>query len=262
MTGRLGIDDVRPLSGDGTHPSKAVAGEHVPVTATVARGPRRRRRHRRVARPGRRDRRRPRMARPARSPTSSAPRSSPTATGLWTFRVDAWGDPWTTMLHPIEVKLAAGQTAERARQRPRARAPGCSTRWPPARSARRTGATLDGAAAALRATELPLGSRTGPALSDEVRAIMHDFPVREVVTEGPIHKVWVDRSARCTAPGTSSSRARRAASDEEAADRSTARSRPPPGAAAGRRRHGLRRRLPAADPPHRPRSTARAPTTP
>ena len=35
MTGRLGIDDVRPLSGDGTHPSKAVAGEHVPVTATV-----------------------------------------------------------------------------------------------------------------------------------------------------------------------------------------------------------------------------------
>src|SRR6185295_2424493 len=35
MTGRLGIDDVRPAVGDGRHPSKAVVGEVIPITATV-----------------------------------------------------------------------------------------------------------------------------------------------------------------------------------------------------------------------------------
>ena len=35
MTGRLGIDDVTPNVGDGHHPSKAVVGEVVPIGATV-----------------------------------------------------------------------------------------------------------------------------------------------------------------------------------------------------------------------------------
>ena len=35
MTGRLGIDDVTPTVGDGHHPSKAVVGEVIPVTASV-----------------------------------------------------------------------------------------------------------------------------------------------------------------------------------------------------------------------------------
>ena len=35
MTGRLGIDDVAPTAGDGHHPSKAVVGEVLPISATV-----------------------------------------------------------------------------------------------------------------------------------------------------------------------------------------------------------------------------------
>ena len=35
MTGRLGIDDVTPTVSGGRHPSKAVVGEFIPITATV-----------------------------------------------------------------------------------------------------------------------------------------------------------------------------------------------------------------------------------
>ena len=31
--------------------------------------------------------------------------------GLWTFRVDAWADPWSTWLHNVHAKLDAGQDA-------------------------------------------------------------------------------------------------------------------------------------------------------
>ena len=35
MTGRLGIDDVRPVVSGGAYPSKAVVGELIPVFAFV-----------------------------------------------------------------------------------------------------------------------------------------------------------------------------------------------------------------------------------
>lgn len=193
MTGRLGIDDVRPLSGDGTHPSKAVAGEHVPVTATVWREG-----HDAVAAtvvwrgPSERRDRQTRMHETGKDTDLFSATIVPDATGLWTFRVDAWGDPWTTILHSIEVKLAAGQTAaELANDLELAARLLDEVAARKERKVHRP--TLAGAATALRATELPLGARTGPALSDDVRAIMHDFPVRQVVTKGPVRKIWVDR---------------------------------------------------------------------
>lgn len=194
MTGRIGIDDVRPLSGDGTYPSKAVVGEHVPVTATVWREG-----HDAVGcdviwrGPGEQSDRRVRMREQGQGLDSFGALIVPDAVGPWTFRVDAWGDPWATVLHAIEVKLAAGQTADElsndlelaarlldevaARKERKADEP-----------------ALAGAATALRAADLPLGARTGPALSPEVRQLMHDFPVRETVTEGPTRQVWVDRT--------------------------------------------------------------------
>lgn len=193
MTGRLGIDDVRPLSGDGTHPSKAVAGEHVPVTATVWREG-----HDAVAAtvvwrgPGERRDRQTRMHETGKDTDLFTATIVPDATGLWSLRVDAWGDPWTTILHSIEVKLGAGQTATELANDLELAARLLDE--VAARKERKTHRpTLVGAATALRATELPLGARTGPALSDEVRAIMHDFPVRQVVTKGPVRKIWVDR---------------------------------------------------------------------
>ncbi|WP_313404763.1 maltotransferase domain-containing protein [Aeromicrobium sp.] len=194
MTGRIGIDDVRPLSGDGTHPSKAVVGEHVPVTATVWREG-----HDAVGcdviwrGPGERRDRRVRMHEVDEGTDAFGAVIVPDAVGSWTFRVDAWGDPWATVVHAIEVKLAAGQTAAElandlelaARLLDEVAARQERKKDKPA---------LEGAATALRAADLPLGARTGPALAPEVRRLMHDFPVREALTRGPTRTMWVDRT--------------------------------------------------------------------
>ncbi len=183
MTGRLGIDDVRPVSGDGTYPSKAVVGEHVPVSATVWREG-----HDAVSAtvvwrgPGEQTDRTTRMSEQGTGLDLFAATIVPDAPGEWTFRVDAWSDPWATTVHAIEAKLAAGQTPEEL----------ANDLELAARLLDQVG-TLDGAADALRDTDLPLGARVGPALSPEVRRAMHDHPVRELVTQGVTKRLWVDR---------------------------------------------------------------------
>ena len=193
MTARIGIDDVRPLSGDGTYPSKAVVGEHVPVSAVVWREG-----HDAVAAevvwrgPGGRDRT-TRLSELSQGTDTFGGVIVPDSVGLWTFRVDAWSDPWTTVVHAIEVKLAAGQTADELANDLELAARLLDTvAAQPERAKDRP--MLEGAATALRATSLPLGARTGPALGPEVRQIMHDHPVRELITRGPERSVWVDRT--------------------------------------------------------------------
>jgi starch synthase (maltosyl-transferring) len=194
MTARLGIDDVKPLSGDGTYPSKAVVGEHVPVTATVWREG-----HDAVAAdvvwrgPGERRDRTSRLRELGKDPDVFGAVIVPDAIGLWTFRIDAWSDPWATVVHAIEVKLAAGQTADDLANDLELAAR--VLHEVAARKERKNDRpTLEGAATALRAANLPLGARTGPALDAEVRQLMHDFPVRELITRGPTRTIWVDRT--------------------------------------------------------------------
>ncbi|RLV57353.1 DUF3416 domain-containing protein [Aeromicrobium phragmitis] len=193
MTDRIGIDDVRPISGDGTYPSKAVVGEHVPVTATVWREG-----HDAVGAtvvwrgPGERRERTTRLEALDAGTDQFGALIVPDVVGLWTFRVDAWSDPWATIAHALDAKLAAGQTpdelandlelAARLLEQVAARKE---------RKAERP--MLEGAAAALRDTTLPLGARVGPALSDQLRRLMHDHPVRELVTKGTTRRIWVDR---------------------------------------------------------------------
>ena len=192
MTGRLGIDDVRPSVGGGRHPSKAVVGEVVPVEATVWREG-----HdavsanvvwRKVGGPARHVRMAPvglGTDRFGATVTADQP-------GLWTFRVDAWSDPWATWRHAVTVKLAAGQSADdlandlevgaRLLQRVGRR---------PAERASRD--LLLGAANALRDTAMPLRQRVAPALFPAVEAIMTERPVRELITRGRTQQVYVDR---------------------------------------------------------------------
>src|SRR6478752_1260211 len=91
--------------------------------------------------------------------------------GLWTFRVDAWSDPWATWRNAVTKKLDAGQgpdelandleTGARLLQRVGRR---------PAERPNRD--LLFGAANALRDTALPLHARVAPALFPAVHAIM------------------------------------------------------------------------------------------
>ena len=196
MTGRLGIDDVTPNVGDGHHPSKAVVGEVVPIGATVWREG-----HDAIAAnvvwkkvgsdgPGVHVR----MA-PTRDDvdhfTATVVADEP---GLWTFRVDAWSDPWATWRHAVTVKLKAGQGPDelandlevgaRLLQRVGRR---------PAERANRD--LLFAAANALRDTSLPVQERVEPALFPAVQAIMVERPVRELITRGQPRQVYVDRSS-------------------------------------------------------------------
>jgi starch synthase (maltosyl-transferring) len=192
VSGRIAIDDVTPVVSCGRYPSKAVVGEHVPVCAAVWREG-----HDAVGAtvvwrgPGN-------QASQIRMQPGPPGLDQFTATvvadevGWWNFRVDGWADPWGTWRHAIEVKIAAGQTVpelendlivgarllERAARRP-------------GQQAHR--AALSTAAAALRDVGLPLGERVVPALAEPVDEVLTADPLRDSITKGGSHKVWVDR---------------------------------------------------------------------
>jgi starch synthase (maltosyl-transferring) len=188
MTGRLGIDDVTPAVAGGRDPAKAVTGEHVPVTATVWREG-----HDAVAAtvvwngPDGKERS-TRMVEIGSGLDRFAATIVPDATGTWTFRVDAWGDPWATWTHAASVKQAAGQGADEL-----ANDLEIGARLLDLKAGRRKGPLKD-AAAALRNAKLPLDERLAPALGPVVQQLMHDEPVRELVTQGEPYTILVDRN--------------------------------------------------------------------
>ncbi len=191
MSGRLAIDDVSPVVCCDRYPSKAVVGEHVPIAATVWREG-----HDEVAAtvvwrgPGERLGRALRMAAAGNDRFGAV--VVPDREGLWSFRVDAWADPWASWRHAIEVKIAAGQAAaelgndletgaqllERVGRRP---------------EQRRNRSVLAGAVTALRDPDRTLGERVGPALAAPVARILDADPLRDLITRGSTHRIWVDR---------------------------------------------------------------------
>jgi starch synthase (maltosyl-transferring) len=200
MTGRadlrLGITDVAPVVSCGSFSARAVVGEHVPITATVFREG-----HDAVAanvvwRPAggaAGDAATPllRMQRYSDQPDRWLTTVVPDREGLWTFRVEAWSAPLATWHHAVEVKVAAGQGADelandieegaRLLDRVAAEAP------EEHRSA------VAEAATALRDKSLELTARIAPAFTPALQRVLHDHPVRELITRSPDYEVWVDR---------------------------------------------------------------------
>ncbi len=215
MPGRIEIDDVSPVVSGGRFPAKAVVGEVVPVCATVWREG-----HEAVsstlvvryhgssypqlvtgpvqpepvpiqavvAGPRVKPQQLPMSA--GRTPDVFHGQFVPDEVGLWTFRVDGWGDPISSWRHAVTAKLEAGQSESElsndllvgARLLDRAAAGLPQTRRTP---------LLD-AAAALRAPGEP-AQRAGAALSAEVTELLVDYPLRELLTRGAQFGIWVDR---------------------------------------------------------------------
>lgn len=222
MPGRIEIDDVAPVVSAGVYPAKAVVGEVVPVRATVWRegheavaatlvvrylgrtypqvGHSATARLRSVAA----DSEDSPKVKPAqyrmsvgRTPDVFHGQFSPDRVGLWTFRVDGWGDSITSWRHAVVAKLDAGQgeqdldndlvvgaaLLERA-----------ATGVP-----RADRGPLLAAAEALRRPGDPL-TRAALALSHPVTELLDRFPLRDLVTRGQQYGIWVDRPlARCSA---------------------------------------------------------------
>ncbi|ONI85240.1 alpha-1,4-glucan--maltose-1-phosphate maltosyltransferase [Actinosynnema sp. ALI-1.44] len=193
MSGRLGIDNVSPSVDCGRYPVKAVVGEHVPIQATVWREG-----HDAVAAtvawrgPTDTAARQTRMAPHPTEPDEFVAVIVPDTEGLWTYRVDAWSDPWSTWKHAVEVKVGAAQTPEELWNdlESGARLLERVSRRPNRNGEKRL---LTSAAQALRDTERPLPARIAEALSEPVHKIMTSHPVRELVTRGKTIRVWVDR---------------------------------------------------------------------
>ena len=192
MTGRLGIDDVRPQISGRTHPAKAVVGEVVPVSALVWREG-----HDAVAAtlnvtgPSGAETMAVRMTAEEFVPDRVHAVFVPDEIGTWTFRVDAWSDVFATWRNAINKKMEAGQGAaelandlahgvelfERAAEQ---------TPDPHAE-------VLRTAAAELADESLTVAERVATALGEEATATLAAFPVRELLTRGPLCEVKVDR---------------------------------------------------------------------
>ena len=194
MTTRLGIDDVRPLISAGSVASKAVVGEVIPVTALVWR-----------------------EGHDAVSATLSAWAARTTATssvtmqvdpddqdrvhgvftpgtqGTWYFRVDAWSDPIATWKNAVTKKMAAEQSAAELANDLQHGAELFS------RAALQTPSDvvepLFAAARDLEDESLDVDKRVQVALSEEVTGILHSHPLRDLLVEGAIHEVYVERRA-------------------------------------------------------------------
>lgn len=193
MMGRLGIDDVTPLVSRGCYPSKAVVAEPFTVRATVWRegheavaatvvwsGPDR------VPRPG------VRMECVDVGNDRWEATLIPDRPGPWTFRVDAWSDPWGTWRRTVESKLAVGLDAEALANDLESGAR-LLDRLARRHSRRATRPLLRRAAAALRDDSRDPAARVELALSEETRIVVDEEPLRELITRGRQHRVWVDR---------------------------------------------------------------------
>ncbi len=195
MTGRIGIDDIRPQVDCGATPSKAVVGEVVPAFAVIWReghdalnatlnvkGPQ-------ESKSAARAQRIP-MRFSAHDPNQVNATFVPDCPGMWTVRIDAWSDPMATWRNAITKKIEAGQSPEELANdfeigaRLFERAAGSA--------AARYRSQLRDIAENLRSDGDPR-TRVAPALSEETRQILELHPVRDLLTRGKTRKILVDR---------------------------------------------------------------------
>jgi starch synthase (maltosyl-transferring) len=197
MTGRIPIEDITPAVAGGRFPARAVAGEYVPIAATVYReghdlvganvvwkGPDNRRRRFLRMEPG-----------PAWTSRWYA-EVVPDAPGRWTFAIEAWSDPYSTWRHNVEVKIEAGQgPIELANDL----ADGVTLMQRASQSIIRIGGdaardhrgALAEAARSLGDASLSLDQRVKQAL--DLAPLLHEIPLRELITRSATHVLWVDR---------------------------------------------------------------------
>ncbi|MFF5966138.1 maltotransferase domain-containing protein [Streptomyces collinus] len=189
--GRIPVLDVRPVVQQGRRPAKAVTGETFEISATVFREG-----HDAVAanvvlkdpegRPG--------PWTPLRELARGTDRWGATVTagepGLWTFTVEAWGDPVGTWRHHAEIKIPAGMDTdvvleEGARLYERAAA------GVPEEEGLRD--VILTAVDALRDEDRPVAARLAAALTPEVDEVLARHPLRDLVTSSEPLPLLVER---------------------------------------------------------------------
>ncbi|MEU3662862.1 maltotransferase domain-containing protein, partial [Streptomyces sp. NPDC032940] len=179
VVGRIPVLDVRPVVQAGRRPAKAVTGEEFPISATVFREG-----HDAVAANVvlRDPRGRPGPWTPMRELAPGTDRWGATVTagepGLWSYTVEAWGDPVTTWRHHAGIKVPAGIDTELVLEEGARLYERAAAVVPRGRGR----ALLLAAVDALRDESRPAASRLAAALTPEVDAVLARYPLRELVT--------------------------------------------------------------------------------
>ncbi|WP_142193046.1 alpha-1,4-glucan--maltose-1-phosphate maltosyltransferase [Streptomyces calvus] len=188
--GRIPVLDVRPMVRQGRRPAKAVTGESFEISATVFREG-----HDAVAanvvlkdpegRPG--------PFTPMRELAPGTDRWGATVTagapGLWSYTVEAWGDPVSTWRHHARIKVPAGLDTElvleegaRLYERAAAQVPDAGSRG-----------VLLAAVGALRDESRAAASRLAAALTPEGDRVLARHPLRELVPSSAPLPLLVER---------------------------------------------------------------------
>jgi starch synthase (maltosyl-transferring) len=189
--GRIPIMDVTPLVDRGRLPAKATAGESVPVRARVFREGHDKLGAEVVATgPDGRERAPVRMVKHPTVPDLHTAWVTPDAEGAWTFEVRAWSDPVGTWQHNAGVKIPAGVDVDLMFTEGELllarvlREPGLPDR---ARDVVEAG--ISAATDAAR----PVQARLAALQDPELEQVLHDHPLREMVTtQGPF-PMYADR---------------------------------------------------------------------
>ncbi|WP_369139809.1 alpha-1,4-glucan--maltose-1-phosphate maltosyltransferase [Modestobacter versicolor] len=201
MTGRpdlrLGISDVAPVVSCGSFSTRAVVGEHLPISASVFREGHDAVNADVVLTPPAADGgaaavpQLVRMTKSGPQPDHWTATVVPDREGLWTYRVQAWDDPLATWHHDVEVKVEAGQGPEELANDLESGARLLEEVAGTAPAEHRE--QLISAAATLRDTDRELTARIAPALSPALQQVLTTHPVRRLVTDSAEIELWVDR---------------------------------------------------------------------
>jgi starch synthase (maltosyl-transferring) len=191
---RIPVTKVSPVIEGGAHPAKATLGEAIPIRATVFREG-----HDAVnasvilTDPEGNERLEP------MHPTTPLGFDWWTTDvalereGLWTFRVEGWSDPWETWVHNAEIKIPAGIDVSLVCTEGRALFTASAERAE-ADGNSRVATQLRAAADSLDAGQ-QVEDRLEIVLADEVRASMHKYGPRELISPTPDYPIFVDRKA-------------------------------------------------------------------
>ena len=189
---RIPVSKVSPVVEGGAYPAKATVGESVPIRATVFREGHDAVNGSVILTDPKGNKRLEPM-----HPTTPLGFDWWTASvtleteGLWTFRVEGWSDPWETWVHNAEIKIPAGIDVALVCVE------GKQLFMSSAQRAEEDGNTkvatqLRAAAASLNAGE-QVEDRLEIVLADEVRASMHRYGPRELISPTPDYPIYVDR---------------------------------------------------------------------
>ncbi|MER6673459.1 maltotransferase domain-containing protein, partial [Streptomyces sp. NPDC000983] len=189
VVGRIPVLDVRPVVQGGRRPAKAVTGETFQISATVFREG-----HDAVAANAvlRDPDGRPGPWTPMRELAPGTDRwgaeVTPDGPGLWTYTVEAWGDPVATWRHHASIKIPAGIDTELVLEEGARLYERAATEVPAARRQ-----ILLTAVDRLRDDSAAPTARLAAALSPEVAAVLGRYPLREFVTSSDPLPLLVER---------------------------------------------------------------------